>query len=177
MREIVSREIDRVFNECQGASLHDVVDALDDLELTLTQEELQEVCEWLSRRGWIGHGDCVAPPAVRKFVNELISKREIQNVLDPWCGSGNFLIDVISSRGEIQRGVGITPSKELWIHAKAFWEIFSVSEASNKIEWRQDSPIQYLAQADEQFDLVVSVLPFGAMASREDLAHAQAFTN
>src|SRR5882724_12780547 len=146
MREIVSREIDRVFNDCRGASLHDVIDALDNLELTLTQEELQEVCELLSRKGWTGHGDCIAPPVVRKFDNELIPKQQIQDVLDPWCASGNFLIDIVSSRAEIRRGVGITPSKELWIHAKAFWEILDTSEATKKIEWHQGSPIQYLGR-------------------------------
>src|SRR5438128_671291 len=134
MREIVSREIDRVFNECRGASLHDVTDALSDIELSLTQDELHEVCQLLSRKGWTGHGDCVAPPIVRNIVSELIADQKIEDVLDPWCGSGNFLIDIVSSHSEIRRGVGIMPSKELWIHAKAFWEILDTSEVAKKVE-------------------------------------------
>lgn len=97
MREVVSREVDRVFNECRGASLHDVTDALNAIELTLTQEELQEICQLLSRKGWTGHGDCVAPTSVRNIVNELIAKEKINDVLDLWSGSGNFLVDIVSS--------------------------------------------------------------------------------
>ena len=165
-----------MFDECRGASLHDVIDALNAIDLDLTQEELQEVCQLLSLKGWSGHGDCVAPPSVLNIANELIAEEEIKDVLDPWSGSGNFLIDIVSSVKGLRRAVALTPSRERWSDAKAFWELLDTSEATKKVEWRQGSTIQYLAKAEEQFDLVASVLPFGAIASREDLAHVQAVT-
>src|ERR1051325_1836762 len=148
MREVVSREVDKIFNERRGASLRDVVDALNEIDLALTQEELQQVCQLLSRKGWTGHGDCVAPEIVRKVVSELVSGEHIQNVLDPWSGSGNFLVDIISSLSGVRRAVAVTPSKELWSHAKAFWEILDPSESTKKIEWRLESPTQYIIQSD-----------------------------
>jgi SAM-dependent methyltransferase len=177
MREVVSQEVDRVFNECDGASLHDIIDALQEMELTPTQEELQEISEWLSRRGWIGHGDCVAPGNVRSFLTQVISGQQLRDVLDPWSGSGNLLVDIVSASPEVRLAVGITPSKERWVSAKAFWEILDVSELRNRIEWKHGSPIEHLINSEEQFDLVASVLPFGAMASREDLASVQEFAN
>lgn len=135
-----------------------VVQAFKEQGLSFTLREFQFIVSRI--QGF--QGTYFMPESFLAFVRKYVRVLNVKSILDPFAEFGILLMDVCKSV-KPQAAVGVTQSPIIQQYA-------SFVPASAGIEWIQSSPLRWLEQNHERFDLIVSVLPLGMMPERITLS-------
>lgn len=148
--EILQAEADRG----RAPSLDFVLEELERGGQAITGEALHEISAWLAKSG---RGQAI-PQTVLQGVVELVVEVSPESILDPHAGLGALIGPAVDA-AENSRGVAYTNS--------GIAASYRAYELDVDVEWRTADSLEELGDRDEEFDAVVSLLPWGSRVPAE----------
>jgi hypothetical protein len=159
MDQRISSALFAIFDEVRSRgerlSPQTLAKRISELNLSLSASDVVELGSVIGR--FFGdRGVFPVPPLLLPVISALIQERHDKNVCDPWAGIGTILASVQEAT-KAKSAIAI-------VQNRADFELGKVLLSS--AEWHLGDPLELLSSKVPEFDLVVSIPPFGAKGCR-----------
>ena len=124
-------------------------------DISLTFDDLRKIANRMGPR--VAEGLC--PAAIVEFIIEYLSRQDVKSILDPWAGLGSLLIP-LSKNLNPDTSEGIEPNDSCFKVAKSL-------DSEKNIKWIVANPLVHLDKINNEFDVIVSNLPWGVRPQAE----------